>query len=32
MTQILDSIADAIIMYDKTENNEVGQTRKSKDL
>ncbi|XP_050692918.1 uncharacterized protein LOC126983830 [Eriocheir sinensis] len=29
MTQILDSIADAIIMYDKAENNEVGQTRKS---
>lgn len=32
MTQILDSIADAIIKYDKLEGNEVGQTRKSKDL
>lgn len=32
MTQILDSIADAIIKYDKLEDNEVGQTRKSKDL
>ncbi|XP_045118561.1 uncharacterized protein LOC123508746 [Portunus trituberculatus] len=32
MTQILDSIADAIIKYDELEDNEVGQTRQSKDL
>lgn len=32
VTQILDSLADAVLKYEKLEHNEVGQTRQAKVL